>query len=126
MTALPTDFLYSEEHEVNTSAVVEGETVRVGITHIATEALGDIVFVELPEVGTEVEAGEAFGEVESTKSVSDIYAPVSGEVVAVNEALEDNAGLINEDPYGEGWLYEVKVTEAGELMDAEAYQAANE
>ncbi len=127
MTALPTDFLYSEEHEwVNTSAVVEGETVRVGITHIATEALGDIVFVELPEVGSEVEAGEAFGEVESTKSVSDIYAPVSGEVVAVNEALEDNAGLINEDPYGEGWLYEVKVTEAGELMDAEAYQAANE
>ncbi|MGJ4113769.1 glycine cleavage system protein GcvH [Corynebacterium macclintockiae] len=127
MTALSTDFLYSEEHEwVNTSAVVEGETVRVGITHIATEALGDIVFVELPEVGTEVEAGEAFGEVESTKSVSDIYAPVSGEVVAVNEALEDNAGLINEDPYGEGWLYEVKVTEAGELMDAEAYQAANE
>lgn len=127
MSALPTDFLYSEEHEwVNTSAVVEGETVRVGITHIAAEALGDIVFVELPEVGTEVEAGEAFGEVESTKSVSDIYAPVSGEIVAVNEALEDNAGLINEDPYGEGWLYEVKVTEAGELMEAEAYQAANE
>lgn len=127
MTALPTDFLYSEEHEwVNTSAVVEGETVRVGITHIAAEALGDIVFVELPEVGSEVEAGEAFGEVESTKSVSDIYAPVSGEIVAVNETLEDNAGLINEDPYGEGWLYEVKVTEAGELMEAEAYQAANE
>ncbi|MGV0383263.1 glycine cleavage system protein GcvH [Corynebacterium sp. 22_2729] len=127
MTALPTDFLYSEEHEwVNTSAVVEGETVRVGITHIAAEALGDIVFVELPEVGTEVEAGEAFGEVESTKSVSDIYAPVSGEVVAINEELEDNAGLINEDPYGEGWLYEVKVTESGDLMDAEAYQAANE
>lgn len=127
MSALPTDFLYSEEHEwVNTSAVVEGETVRVGITHIAAEALGDIVFVELPEVGTEVEAGEAFGEVESTKSVSDIYAPVSGEVVAINEELEDNAGLINEDPYGEGWLYEVKVTESGDLMDAEAYQAANE
>lgn len=127
MTAPPTDFLYSEEHEwVNTSAVVEGETVRVGITHIAAEALGDIVFVELPEVGTEVEAGEAFGEVESTKSVSDIYAPVSGEVVAINEELEDNAGLINEDPYGEGWLYEVKVTESGDLMDAEAYQAANE
>ncbi|MCG7456589.1 glycine cleavage system protein GcvH [Corynebacterium sp. ACRPH] len=127
MSALPTDFLYSEEHEwVNTSAVVEGETVRVGITHIAAEALGDIVFVELPEVGSEVEAGEAFGEVESTKSVSDIYAPVSGEIVAVNEELEDNAGLVNEDPYGEGWLYEVKVTEAGELMDAEAYLAANE
>ena len=127
MSALPTDFLYSEEHEwVNTSAVVEGETVRVGITHIAAEALGEIVFVELPEVGTEVEAGEAFGEVESTKSVSDIYAPVSGEVVAVNEALDDNAGLINEDPYGEGWLYEVKVSESGDLMDAEAYATANE
>lgn len=127
MSTLPTDFLYSEEHEwVNTSAVVEGETVRVGITHIAAEALGEIVFVELPEVGTEVEAGEAFGEVESTKSVSDIYAPVSGEIVAVNETLDDNAGLINEDPYGEGWLYEVKVTESGDLMNAEAYAAANE
>ncbi|HJF13086.1 glycine cleavage system protein GcvH [Corynebacterium falsenii] len=127
MTALPTDFLYSEEHEwVNTSAVVEGETVRVGITHIAAEALGEIVFVELPEVGTEIEAGEAYGEVESTKSVSDIYAPVSGEIVAINEDLEDNAGVINEDPYGEGWLYEVKVTESGDLMDAEAYEAANQ
>lgn len=127
MTALPTDFLYSEEHEwVNTSAVVEGETVRVGITHIAAEALGEIVFVELPEVGTEIEAGEAYGEVESTKSVSDIYAPVSGEIVAINEDLEDNAGVTNEDPYGEGWLYEVKVTESGDLMDAEAYEAANQ
>ena len=127
MTSLPADFLYSEEHEwVNTSAVVEGETVRVGISHIAAEALGEIVFVELPEVGTEIEAGEAYGEVESTKSVSDIYAPVSGEIVAVNEELEDNAGLINEDPYGQGWLYEVKVTESGDLMDAEAYAAANE
>ncbi|KAB1503117.1 glycine cleavage system protein GcvH [Corynebacterium sp. 320] len=127
MSALPQDFLYSEEHEwVNTNAVEEGATVRVGITHIATEALGEIVFVELPEVGSEVEAGEAFGEVESTKSVSDIYAPVSGEVVAINEALEDNAGLVNEDPYGEGWLYEVKVTESGDLMDAEAYAEANE
>ncbi|AHI02408.1 glycine cleavage system protein H [Corynebacterium falsenii DSM 44353] len=127
MTALPTDFLYSEEHEwVNTSAVVEGETVRVGITHIAAEALGEIVFVELPEVGTEIEAGEAYGEVESTKSVSDIYAPVSGEIVAINEDLEDNADVINEDPYGEGWLYEVKVTESGDLMDAEAYEAANQ
>ncbi|KAB1550669.1 glycine cleavage system protein GcvH [Corynebacterium sp. 321] len=127
MSALPQDFLYSEEHEwVNTNAVEEGATVRVGITHIATEALGEIVFVELPEVGSEVEAGEAFGEVESTKSVSDIYAPVSGEVVAINEALEDNAGLVNEDPYGEGWLYEVKVTESGDLMDAEAYAEVNE
>lgn len=127
MTALPADFLYSEEHEwINTTTPTAGETVRVGITHVATDALGEIVYVDLPEVDTEIEAGEAFGEVESTKSVSDIYAPVSGTVVAINEALEDNAGLINEDPYGEGWLYEVRVTEAGDLMDAEAYAAANE
>lgn len=127
MTALPTDFLYSEEHEwVNTTDITEGEVVRVGITHIAAEALGEIVFVELPEVGDEIEAGEPFGEVESTKSVSDIYAPVSGEIVAVNEELEDNAGVINEDPYGEGWLYDVRVSEPGELMDSADYAAANE
>ncbi len=127
MTALPTDFLYSEEHEwVNTTDITEGEVVRVGITHIAAEALGEIVFVELPEVGDEIEAGEPFGEVESTKSVSDIYAPVSGEIVAVNEELEDNAGVINEDPYGEGWLYDVRVSEAGELMASADYAAANE
>lgn len=127
MTALPTDFLYSEEHEwVNTTDITEGEVVRIGITHIAAEALGEIVFVELPEVGDEVEAGEPFGEVESTKSVSDIYAPVSGEIVAVNEELEDNAGIINEDPYGEGWLYDVRVSEPGELMDSADYAAANE
>ena len=127
MTALPTDFLYSEEHEwVNTTDITEGEVVRVGITHIAAEALGEIVFVELPEVGDEIEAGEPFGEIESTKSVSDIYAPVSGEIVAVNEELEDNAGIINEDPYGKGWLYDVRVSEPGELMDSADYAAANE
>lgn len=127
MTALPTDFLYSEEHEwVNTTDITEGEVVRVGITHIAADALGEIVFVELPEVGDEIEAGEPFGEIESTKSVSDIYAPVSGEIVAVNEELEDNAGIINEDPYGEGWLYDVRVSELGELMDSADYAAANE
>ncbi|HCT15221.1 glycine cleavage system protein GcvH [Corynebacterium nuruki] len=127
MTALPTDRLYSEEHEwVNSTDINAGDTVRVGITHIAAEALGEIVFVELPEVGTEIEAGEPYGEVESTKSVSDIYAPVSGEITAVNEGLEDNAGVINEDPYEAGWLYEVKVTEAGELLDHEAYAADNQ
>ena len=127
MATLPTEYLYSEEHEwVNSTSISEGDTVRVGITHIAAEALGEIVFVDLPEVGDEVEAGEAFGEVESTKSVSDIYAPVSGEVVAINEELADNAGLVNEDPYNKGWLYEVKVTEAGELMDSGEYAAANE
>ena len=127
MATLPTEYLYSEEHEwVNSTSISEGDTVRVGITHIAAEALGEIVFVDLPEVGDEVEAGEAFGEVESTKSVSDIYAPVSGEVVAINEELADNAGLVNEDPYNNGWLYEVKVTEAGELMDSGEYAAVNE
>lgn len=130
MTALPTDRLYSEEHEwVNATSVAAGDTVRVGITHIAAEALGEIVFVELPEVGTEVEAGEPYGEVESTKSVSDIYAPVSGEITAVNEGLEDNAGVINDDPYGAGWLYEVAVSEVpadGDLMDHEAYAADNQ
>lgn len=127
MTAIPTDRLYSEEHEwVNSTDINPGDTVRVGITHIAAEALGEIVFVELPEVGTEVEAGEPYGEVESTKSVSDIYAPVSGEITAVNDDLEDNAGVVNDDPYGEGWLYEVKVTEVGELLDHEAYAADNQ
>lgn len=131
MTALPTDRLYSEEHEwvhstTGQEGVNTGDTVRVGITHIAAEALGEIVFVELPEVGTDVEAGEPYGEVESTKSVSDIFAPVSGEITAVNEDLEDNAGVINDDPYAEGWLYEVTVTEVGELMDHEAYGAANQ
>ncbi|WP_420099075.1 glycine cleavage system protein GcvH [Corynebacterium sp.] len=127
MTALPSDRLYSEEHEwVNSTDISAGDTIRVGITHVAAEALGEIVFVELPEVGTEIEAGEPYGEVESTKSVSDIYAPVSGEITAVNEDLEDNAGVINDDPYGAGWLYEVTVTEVGELMDHEAYGAANQ
>ena len=96
------------------------------ITQYAADQLGEIVYVELPEVGTEAEAGEPCGEVESTKSVSDIYAPVSGEVVAVNEDLEDSAAVINDDPYGEGWIYEVRVTEAGPLMDAEAYAAEND
>ena len=127
MASLPTDYLYSAEHEwVNSTDVKSGDVVRVGITQYAADQLGEIVYVELPEVGTEAEAGEPCGEVESTKSVSDIYAPVSGEVVAVNEDLEDSAAVINDDPYGEGWIYEVRVTEAGPLMDAEAYAAEND
>ena len=127
MASLPTDYLYSDEHEwVNSTDVKPGDVVRVGITQYAADQLGEIVYVELPEVGTEAEAGEPCGEVESTKSVSDIYAPVSGEVVAVNEDLEDSAAVINDDPYGEGWIYEVRVTEAGPLMDAEAYAAEND
>ena len=127
MASLPTDYLYSAEHEwVNSTNVKPGDVVRVGITQYAADQLGEIVYVELPAVGTEAEAGEPCGEVESTKSVSDIYAPVSGEVVAVNEDLEDSAAVINDDPYGEGWIYEVRVTEAGPLMDAEAYAAEND
>ena len=127
MASLPTDYLYSAEHEwVNSTDVNAGDVVRVGITQYAADQLGEIVYVELPEVGAEAEAGEPCGEVESTKSVSDIYAPVSGEIVAVNEDLEDSAAIINDDPYGEGWIYEVRVTEAGPLMDAEAYAAEND
>ena len=127
MASLPTDYLYSAEHEwVNSTDVKPGDVVRVGITQYAADQLGEIVYVELPEVGAEAEAGEPCGEVESTKSVSDIYAPVSGEVVAVNEDLEDSAAVINDDPYGEGWIYEVRVTEVGPLMDAEAYAAEND
>jgi len=127
MASLPTDYLYSAEHEwVNSTDVNAGDVVRVGITQYAADQLGEIVYVELPEVGAEAEAGEPCGEVESTKSVSDIYAPVSGEIVAVNEDLEDSAAIINDDPYGEGWIYEVRVTEVGPLMDAEAYAAEND
>lgn len=127
MASLPTDYLYSAEHEwVNSTDVKPGDVVRVGITRYAADQLGEIVYVELPEVGAEAEAGEPCGEVESTKSVSDIYAPVSGEIVAVNEDLEDSAAIINDDPYGEGWIYEVRVTEVGPLMDAEAYAAEND
>ena len=129
MASLPTDYLYSAEHEwVNSTDVKPGDVVRVGITQYAADQLGEIVYVELPEVGTEAEAGEPCGEVESTKSVSDIYAPVSGEITAVNEEIADNAGIINEDPYEAGWLYEVTVTvapAADDLLDHEAYAADN-
>jgi glycine cleavage system H protein len=102
--------------------------VRVGITSYAQEALGDIVFVTLPAVGTVVQSGQALGEVESTKSVSDVYAPVAGTVTAVNEALDASPELVNTDPYGEGWLVEVTVDDPAALqgdglLDAEAYQA---
>ena len=104
-----------------------GETagsVRIGITDYAQDALGDIVYVQLPEVGTAVSAGDAVGELESTKSVSDVYSPVSGEVVARNDSLDATPELVNNDPYGEGWLFEVAVAEGAEtseLMDAATY-----
>jgi len=117
----PEDLKYTREHEW---ARVDGNRVRVGITSYAQEALGDIVYVSLPEVGDSVRAGEPCGEVESTKSVSDIYAPVTGEVVARNEALANSPELINSDPYGDGWMVEVEVADTAELadlLDASAY-----
>ncbi|OLF15080.1 glycine cleavage system protein GcvH [Actinophytocola xanthii] len=122
----PEDLKYTEEHEwLATTA----ETVRVGITDYAQQQLGDVVFVELPEVGRTVNAGDPVGEVESTKSVSEIFAPVSGEVTAVNTALDETPELINSDPYGDGWIIELAVTDPGAvdaLLDAEAYQALTE
>jgi glycine cleavage system H protein len=104
----------------------DGDTLRVGITSFAQEALGDVVYVSLPAVGDAVVAGDTCGEVESTKSVSDLYAPVSGEVTAVNGALDATPELVNTDPYGEGWMYELRVSDAAALdglMDVEAYTA---
>jgi glycine cleavage system H protein len=123
----PEDLKYTDEHEW--LSITEGSTVRVGITAYAQDQLGDVVFVELPKVGAAVEAGTPLGEVESTKSVSEIFAPVSGTVVAVNDALDDTPELINSDPYGEGWIVEINaedVSALDELMDAAAYQELTE
>lgn len=122
---VPGDLRYSTDHEW-----VEpiGRVVKVGITDYAQDALGDVVFVELPKVGDEVTAGAAVGEVESTKSVSEIFAPVSGKVVAVNEALVDSPELINGDCYGQGWICEIEL-DGGDLdglLDAAAYRAITE
>jgi glycine cleavage system H protein len=115
VSEIPADLYYTEEHEwVRRTG---DDTVRVGITDYAQSALGDVVFVQLPDVGADVTAGESFGEAESTKSVSDLYAPVTAKVVAVNGDLEANPQLVNSDPYGEGWLVDLQV-EAGSLEDA--------
>lgn len=129
MTDIPSDLHYTTEHEwVRRSAE---DTVRVGITDFAQSALGDVVFVQLPDVGAELSAGDSFGEVESTKSVSDLYAPISGKVSAVNGDLESTPQLLNSDPYGEGWLLKLQVDGAAVseldaaiagLLDAEAYR----
>ena len=118
---IPEDLRYTAEHEW---VAATGSAVRVGITHYAQDALGDIVFVQLPEVGASVASGQSLGEVESTKSVSDIYAPISGTVTARNEQLADTPELINTDPYGEGWLVEIEVadpTALEDLLDAVSY-----
>ena len=127
MSDIPSELRYTAEHEwVRRSG---DDTVRVGITDFAQSALGDVVFVQLPDVGSEVTAGESFGEVESTKSVSDLFAPVSGTVSAVNGDLEGSPQLVNSDPYGAGWLVDVQVSDVAELesavstlLDAEAYR----
>jgi glycine cleavage system H protein len=127
VSEIPSDLLYTEEHEwVQRTG---DDTVRVGITDYAQAALGDVVFVQLPDVGTEVAAGESFGEVESTKSVSDLYAPVTAKVVAVNGDLEGTPQLVNSDPYGEGWLVDLQVQGGSDdggldgLLDADGYRA---
>jgi glycine cleavage system H protein len=121
----PEDLKYTAEHEwVRVPGDSEG-SVRVGITDYAQDALGDIVFVTLPEVGAEVTGGEPCGELESTKSVSDLYAPVSGTVVARNEALDATPEVVNSDPYGDGWMIEIRPADPAsldELLDAGAYQ----
>ena len=122
----PDDLKYTAEHEwVRSPGDSEG-SVRIGITHYAQDALGDIVYVSLPEVGESVSAGDACGELESTKSVSDVYAPVSGEVSARNTSLDATPELVNNDPYGDGWLFEVVPSDPSSvaaLLDAQAYQA---
>lgn len=117
----PDDLKYAENHEW---ARVEGDRVRMGISDYAQDALGDVVYVEVPEIGATVGQGDAFAEVESTKSVSDVYAPVSGTVVEVNPALEDTPELVNSDPYGEGWFALIEASDLGELdtlKDAATY-----
>jgi glycine cleavage system H protein len=120
MSEVPDDLSYTSEHEW---ARRDGARVVVGITDYAQDQLGDVVFVSLPEVGSEVRAGEPMGEVESTKSVSDVYCPINGKVVERNETLEGNPELVNEDPYGEGWLVVVEASaDGGELIDADEYR----
>jgi len=127
VTDIPAELYYTEEHEwVQRTG---DDTVRVGITDYAQSALGDVVFVQLPDVGTEVTAGESFGEVESTKSVSDLYAPISAKVVAVNGDLEANPQVVNSDPYGDGWLIDLQIDGSSledalaGLLDADGYRA---
>ena len=118
--SLPTELLYGRSHEW---IRVEGDAVVIGITNYAQDQLGEVVYVELPEVGTGVATGEELGTLESVKAVSEFLAPVGGEVIGVNERLEDEPNLVNEDPYGDGWLVKISGSVEGEdLLDAEAYQ----
>lgn len=121
MIEIPEDLKYTDEHEW---AKVQDDIVIIGITAYAQDALGEIVYIELPSEGDEITKGDSFGGVESTKSVSDLYAPISGEVVEINEVLLDSPETINEDPYGDGWMIKVRIhhtDELGELMNSEQY-----
>jgi glycine cleavage system H protein len=124
MSEIPADLRYTAEHEWVRD---QGDgVVRVGITAYAAEALGDVVYISLPTVGTMVSSGEACGEVESTKSVSDLYAPADGEIVAVNDSLDSTPESVNTDPYGEGWMYDLRLTDPAApsaMLDAAAYSA---
>ncbi|MGO1975176.1 MAG: glycine cleavage system protein GcvH [Propionibacteriaceae bacterium] len=122
MSEYPEDLKYSSEHEWVRSG--NGSTVRIGITEYAAEQLGDIVYVSLPAVGDEVAAGDSCGELESTKSVSDIFNPIAGTVTAVNSRLDESPETVNNDAYGDGWLYELELAEGADLeslLDADAY-----
>lgn len=116
------DYRYSAEHEWIDSA----SPAKIGLSQIAVDALGEVVYVDLPEAGTEVTAGEVCGEVESTKSVSEIYSPVTGTIAEINDSVVDNPGSLNEDPYGAAWLFTVEVSEEGELLSPEQYAAAQD
>ena len=117
--SVPEELQYTRSHEwVRT----EGDTATIGITDHAQDELGDVVFVELPEVGATFDSGDSFGTVESVKAVSDLYTPVGGEVVEVNEALNDSPEKINEDPYGEGWIVKLRVSDEGDLLSASDYE----
>jgi len=124
MSDVPSELKYTKSHEW-VDAAGDG-TVTIGVTDYAQQALGDLVFVELPEAGENLDAGDACAVVESVKAASDVYAPLTGEVVEVNEQLAESPELVNEDPYGQGWLFKLSLTDEGaldDLLDAEAYQA---
>ncbi|ETK33922.1 glycine cleavage system protein GcvH [Microbispora sp. ATCC PTA-5024] len=123
MSSIPDELSYTKEHEW-VAGLDDGLTVTVGVTAFAAEQLGDVVYVQVPEVGSAVAAGDAVGEVESTKSVSDIFAPVGGEIVETNAAVVDDPSLVNSDPYGEGWLFRVRIEEEpDDLLSAAEYGA---
>jgi glycine cleavage system H protein len=121
MSSTPEDNRYAKSHEY---VHLEGDVATIGITDYAQKELGDVVFVELPQVGSQLEAADELGSIESVKAVSELFSPVSGEVIEINEALADNPALVNTDPYGDGWMVRIKVTdptEVDELMTAEEY-----